>query len=156
MTPLTRQCLQLQTKHPQSQRWCGHQRGLLWWSLHTMERREFPKYFIIHNNMTWGLSKLKLSFIETRMSWGEAACVVWIISRIKSLFLVPVPIIETRMSWSVEWLRFIKQLRPQKLQSSKIRNQWVAVPLSKQIPSWLKIWRMPPVSNDNNANNKTF
>ena len=33
-------------------------------------------------DMTWGLSKLKLSFIETRMSWGEATSVVWIISRI--------------------------------------------------------------------------
>ena len=144
----------LQTKQPLSpMRWLGHQHKLLWRSLHTMEEN-FP------NNSQqqsatgcWSLSKLKLSFIETRMSWGEATNAAWIISKMRNLFPDHWDKNECRAAGS-DW--DLLNSWGHKCQSSKIRNQWVAAPLSKQIPSWLKIWRMPPWSNDNNENNKTF
>ena len=130
--------------HQNNPQWCGHQRGLLWWSLPTMEEN-FPKYFIIHNNSQpsrAGPGASQNSNWASLRQECEGVVHKCCVNHLQTWSLFPGN--GEKISWSAEWRRFIKQLRPQMLQSSKIRNQWVAVPLSKHIPSWPKIWRMRP------------
>ena len=113
----------------------------------THDGGEFPKYFIIHNNSQPSLAgpgasqNSNWASLRQECEACEGVAHKCCVNHLKIWSLFPGH--WDTMSWSAEWRRFIKQLRPQMLQSSKIRNQWVAVPLSKQIPSWLKIWRMP-------------